>query len=249
MRFELMTWHEVRDAIAADTPILLPVGSMEQHGPHMPLATDGLVPHGLALRVADRRPLLVMPPIFYGAYSRPRSGGGRFFPGTIGIRGATLEATITDILSDLLRLGHRRIVVLNGHFENHWNVLEGIERAMPGHEATSKIVMISWWEQVSNEDITRIFGDSFPGWEREHASITETSIMEELYPEYVRVELKVDGGAPRVLTYDAWPTPPDTIWETGVGYSAVPASRDLGRQLADVVVNRMVDILATEFGG
>jgi creatinine amidohydrolase len=248
VRFELMTWPEVKDAIDRDLPVILPVGSIEQHGPHMPLGTDSLVPHALAMRVADRRPAIVMPPIMYAAYSRPRSGGGRTFPGSIGVRGATLEAVITQIVDDLMRLGHRRIAVLNGHFENQWNVLEGIENAIRGREATHRALLIAWWDQIFPEDIDRIFGDAFPGWEREHASLTETSLMEALHPELVRSELKAEGGAERILTYESLPTPADTIWPTGVGYSAIGASAELGEELASLVVDRVDEILGREFG-
>jgi creatinine amidohydrolase len=248
VRFELMTWPEVSDAIAANTPVILPVGSIEQHGPHMPLGTDSFLPHALAERVAERRPALVMPPLMYAAYSRPRSGGGRTFPGSIGIRGATLQAVIDQVCADLMRLGHRQLLVLNGHFENQWNVLEGLEDAIAGREATHKVLLVAWWDQVLPDDIVRIFGDTFPGWEREHASLTETSMMEALRPELVRGDLKAAGGAPRVLTYEALPTPPDTIWPTGVGFSAAGASREIGESLVEVVVDRIVGILDREFG-
>ena len=248
MHFELMTGPEVGDAIAADTPLILPVGSIEQHGPHLPLGTDSFVPHALAERVAERRSALVMPPLMYAAYSRPRSGGGRTFAGSIGIRGATLAAVVNDVCADLMRLGHRRILVLNGHFENQWNLLEGLEDAIAGREATHKVLLVAWWDQVLPDDIARILGDSFPGWEREHASLTETSIMEALRPELVRRGLKADGGAPRVLTYEALPTPPDTIWPTGVGYSAVGASGEIGETLVSVIVEWIVGIIDREFG-
>lgn len=247
MRFELMTWPEVRDAIEREVPLILPVGSIEQHGPHLPLGTDSFVPHALALRVAERRPAIVLPTLMYAAYSRPRSGGGRTFPGSIGIRGSTLESVVAEVVGDLMRLGHRQIAVLNGHFENQWSVLEGLESAMEGREATHRALLIAWWDQVGPDDIDRIFGDAFPGWEREHASLTETSLMEALHPDLVRAELKADGGAERVLNYESLPAPTDTIWPTGVGYSAVGSSAELGAQLVDLVVGRLVEILDREF--
>jgi len=79
---ETMTSPEVGGCIAAGVPLVLPVGAIEQHGPHLPLGTDGFIPYELAKRVATGRRVIVAPPMFYGAYSRPRTGGGRHFPGS-----------------------------------------------------------------------------------------------------------------------------------------------------------------------
>src|SRR6266545_3250213 len=87
---ETMTYPEVGECIEANVPLLLPVGAVEQHGPHLPLGTDGLIPYELAKLVAGGGRAIVAPPMF--AYSRPRTGGGRHFPGSVGLPGRTLEA-------------------------------------------------------------------------------------------------------------------------------------------------------------
>lgn len=87
---EDMTWEEVRDAAAAELPVVLPVGSTEQHGPHLPLSTDCIIPVGIALRASADLPLIVAPPIRYGAKSRALSGGGETFPGTVSLRATRL---------------------------------------------------------------------------------------------------------------------------------------------------------------
>jgi len=248
MLLETMTYPEVGECIEGGVPLILPVGAIEQHGPHLPLGTDGFIPHEIAKRVASRRRLIVAPPVFYGAYSRPRTGGGRHFPGSVGLAGRTLEATVGTLLADWMRQGFTRIVVLNGHFENAWTLLEAVEGAIEPHVETHRALLINWWDQVGPDDVTRIFGDAFPGWEAEHASITETSMMEYLRPDLVRTELKAEGGAKRLTTYDVFPPTEDILWPNGIGYSAVPASADLGRQLADLLVERVGRILDDEFG-
>jgi creatinine amidohydrolase len=249
MRLERMTWPEVRDEIDAATPIVLPVGAIEQHGPHLPLGTDGFIPYHLALRVAATRRLVVAPPVFYGAYSRPRTGGGRHFPGSVGLPGRTLEAVVSDLTADWMRQGFTRVLVLNGHWENSWTLLEALERAIEPHGDTHKGLLVHWWDQVRDDDVRSIFGDAFPGWEAEHASITETSMMETLAPELVRSELKAEGGAERVVTYDIFPPPDDILWPNGVGYSSMPASADLGAKLVALLVERIGAIVDGEFGG
>jgi creatinine amidohydrolase len=94
------------------------MGSMEQHGPHLPLGTDVHTAQGLAHRVAERRRAMIAPPIFYSARSRPKSGVGRSFVGSIGMPTATLTATMRAVFSESFWQGITRIVLINGHFEN-----------------------------------------------------------------------------------------------------------------------------------
>jgi len=94
-----------------------------------------------------------VPPIAYGNRSQPRSGGGSAFPGTINITAATLSMLLRDIITELFRHGARRIVVVNGHYENIWPSVEAIELALDhiGHERTGtlKILRIDHWELIS----------------------------------------------------------------------------------------------------
>jgi creatinine amidohydrolase len=151
-------------------------------------------------------------------------------------------------VSDWLRQGFRKVAVLNGHFENSWTLLESVEQAIEPYKETHRAVLINWWDQVGADDVQRIFGDEFPGWEAEHASITETSMMEFLRPDLVRTDLKAEGGAKRLITYDVFPPTEDILWPNGIGYSAVPASADLGRQLVELLMERIGTILDVEFG-
>jgi creatinine amidohydrolase len=244
-----LTYPEVEALARDDAVVLWGLGVIEEHGPHLPLGTDAIIPHHLALRVAATRRLIVAPPILYGAYSRPRTGGGRHFPGSVGLPGRTLERVVGDLVRDWMRQGFRRVLVLNGHWENAWTVLEGIEQAVEPYVRTHKAVLVHWWDQVRDEDVGAIFGDVFPGWEAEHASIAETSMMEVLAPELVRTDLKAEGGAKRLVTYDIFPPPEDILWPNGVGFSAVPASAAFGARLVDLLVERIGGIVDTELGG
>jgi creatinine amidohydrolase len=249
VNLETLTYPEVARLIDEQVPLLLPVGAIEQHGPHLPLGTDAFIPHELARRVSEGRRLVVAPPMFFGAYSRPRTGGGRHFAGSVGLPGRVLERVVSTLVTDWFRQGFRRVVVLNGHWENAWTLLEAVEQAIEPYRGTHRALLVHWWDQVRAEDIRRIFGDSFPGWEAEHASITETSIMEFLRPDLVRVELKAAGGAKRTTTYDIFPAPADILWPNGIGNSALPASRAIGEQLVDLLVQRIGGILDDEFPG
>jgi creatinine amidohydrolase len=249
LHLDQLTSPEVRAEIEAGTPIVLPVGAVEQHGPHLPLGTDTFIAQHIATEAGARRRLIVAPPMFYGAYSRPRSGGGRHFPGSTGLPGRVLEQVVRLVVEDFLRQGFRQVAVLNGHFENAWTLLEAAEQASEAYRETSKVLLVNWWDQVEPDDIQRIFGDGFPGWATEHASLTETSMMEAFAPELVRTERKAAGGADRVISYDVFPAPDDILWPNGIGFSAVAANAETGQALIRLLVDRVSAILAREFPG
>jgi creatinine amidohydrolase len=246
--FEQMTWPEVAGATEAEAVAVLPVGSLEQHGHHLPLGSDALVSFGLAQRLAERRPIVILPPLYYAARSQPRASGvARAFPGSVGLHGAVLTDVCRDVVADLFRSGFRHVVVLNGHYENAGFLFEGLAAASESHpEATA--LLINWWEQLHHEDLPRIFPEGFPGWEIEHAGIAETALVEELRPELVREDRKTDDAGTRVLTYDVFPVPSDAVPPTGVPARSTPASRDIGRYIADALVERIDAILTREVG-
>ena len=116
-----LTWPEydkrMRDG---RTPIIVPIGSLEQHGHHMPLHVDVLLPNEFAQRVARETGALVAQPFTYGYKSHPKSGGGNHLPGTTSLDGATLVSALKDVIKEFVRHGVRAIVLMNGHYENSW---------------------------------------------------------------------------------------------------------------------------------
>ena len=90
-----LTWPDYDAAVQnGQTPILIPIGSMEQHGHHMPLHVDVLLPAEFARRVAVEIGALVAPPFTYGYKSHQKSGGGNHLPGTTSLDGATLVSAL-----------------------------------------------------------------------------------------------------------------------------------------------------------
>src|SRR3954466_3865605 len=104
---EEMTWPEVAEAARANLPVVLALGSTEQHGPHLPLGTDVVIPVAIAREAGKEVDLVIAPPVHFGAMSRPLSGGGESFPGTLSLRAATLITTIHEVLSGLARAGFK----------------------------------------------------------------------------------------------------------------------------------------------
>jgi len=245
---ECMTWEEAQAALDSKRVLIIPIGAIEQHGPHLPLATDAIVAFELARRAARRQGAVVAPAMCYAARSSPRGGGnGRSFAGSTGVTGRTLISLVQDVTAEFFRTGFRRVAYLNAHYENSALVYEALTEAIEPRLGTCKAILVNWWEQLLAEDIGQIYGDDFPGWEAEHAGVAETSLMEELRPDLVRTELKGEGGTARLATYDIFPPPADVIPPTGVPWRSDPASPEIGRYLAGALVERIADILDREF--
>jgi creatinine amidohydrolase len=247
MLAEHMTWEEYQEEVGRRV-IILPVGSLEQHGPHLPLNVDVVIPTNFAKLVADQINGMVLAPITYGYKSHPTSGGGQLFPGTTSLDGNTLILLTLDILRETYRHGGRRFLVLNGHYENIAFVNEAVELFVREVD-DALVVTLSWWDQVSDELVDEIFAEAgFPGWDTEHAAITETSLMQYFAPDLVREDKIIDDQSERKPTYSIFPPPEDIIPKSGVLYKATYASREKGEKLAKQVVDRIVSITREELG-
>ncbi len=246
MQVEHMTWQEYA-AVIEDGLVILPVGSLEQHGPHLPLNVDVVIPTGLARLVAGQTNGMVLPAIVYGYKSQPTSGGGQLFPGTTSLDGTTLISLVRDILRETHRHGGRKFLIFNGHFENSAFLTEAVDLFMRDADGV-KVVILSWWDQVSDAMIEELFaGVGFPGWNAEHAALTETALMQYFAPEWVRDEKIIDDQADRKPTYSVFPAPDDMIPASGVLYKATHASPEKGERLAGHIVDAAVAIARREF--
>ena len=248
-----MTWPEVRDAAAGGAVALWSVGSTEQHGPHLPVSVDHLIPLELSKRIGERLRVVIPPVQAYGFRSRPLSGGGQGFPGTTSLSATTLIATVADVVGELARSGFTRIAVLNWHGENVNLLYEGVELArLDGRLDGVRVQLI---ERVLNAfteaELAFLFEDAregFPGWPAEHAAIMETSLMMALAPELVRAELVADDRSPRRPFYDVIPTPAEHIAPSGVLAEASKASLAKGERLVGMIVERLTAALVEGLG-
>ena len=245
-----MTWPEVRDAIAENYNVLLAVGATEQHGPHLPITTDVILPTAVAKGVAERTKTIVATPIYYGMQSKPLSGGGQSFPGTTSLRGTTLIALIRDIVGEFVRQGFKKVTVLTWHMENIGFTYEGADLAMrEARNTDSRVLSIdSAFGTVDKKLIEPMFPEEFPGWDVEHAAIIETSLMLALRPDLVRVDRIVDDEAERHPPYDMIPATPDTIPKSGVLYKATLGTKEKGEKLYEMLVSGVTKAIKTEFG-
>ena len=246
-----LSWPEWKAKIAAGAIIFIPVGATEQHGPHLPLNVDVILPTGVAERVARNVGGLVAPTLAYGYKSMPRSGGGQSFPGTTSLDANTLSLMLRDIIRDLGVHGARRFVILNGHYENAWVTVEGLDlglRALRQEGIADVTAMrFEYWDFVKRETLDRIFPEGFPGTELEHASLIETSLMLLLRPDLVMLDKIPQEGRASFPPYDIFPPPPGYLRETGVLADARGSSAQIGGWLMDDHVELITQAVKKEF--
>jgi creatinine amidohydrolase len=238
----------VRDG---NTLVMLPVGALEQHGPHLPMNCDIAIPTAVAERVAERIDGLVAPAIAYGYKSQPKSGGGNHFCGTTSLDGMTLISIVRDVIKEFARHGNRKLAVMVGHFENTMFTIEGIDLALRDLRADGihdmKIVRADYWDFTSAETIAKVWSEGFPGWATEHAGTMETSLMLHLHPELVDMN-EVPLHPPAVFPpYDVYPVNPAWVPSSGALCSARQATAEKGKMLLAEYTDGVSNALAGEF--
>lgn len=229
-----MTWPEFKDALA-EKPIILPTGSTEQHGYHLPLCVDVITTHNLSLLLAEEIDGIVAPPIVYGYKSKPSSGGGPLFPGTIDLNGDTLVRVAYDILAEFARDGAKYVLIVNGHYENEAFIAEAMDLVTKNFEMT--VVMASWWDLIPAEVVNKVFDEvPFPGWDLEHAALTETSMVMHFAPELVHMERYIDEPVFERIPYHIYPVKPGLVPKSGPLATARSASAEKGKLMTDAVI-------------
>jgi creatinine amidohydrolase len=181
-RYEKLTWPEVNEAVARKLPVIVPIGSVEQHGHHLPLDVDMLcvtaVAQAAARLIPDR--CLVMPTQCQGY-----TGHVMDFPGTINIHYEHLIHFMVDIGKSLAYHGFKKIVYVNGHGSNAPN-MDLVARRV-NLETDAEALATNWW-QMLNVDPAFMKGwreSVFPGG-CAHACELETSVYMAVAPDDVR---------------------------------------------------------------
>lgn len=236
------------EARVRDSILILPVGSTEQHGPHLPLGADTIQVAEIARRVGERLGAIVAPTIPYGYRSAPRSGGGELFSGTTSLTGQTLTLVVRDILTALIRHGARKVVVLDGHYENNAFLHEAIHLVLDaGAPKDLRILKILWVDPIRSETLERAWPNGFPGWALEHAAHLETSTLLAIRPELVRRDQIAPDGVSALPPYDIYPQPADLIPGSGVLSDPSRGSSEAGEMLLADAVDGVVDAIRTGF--
>ena len=148
-----MTNPEVEAFLTGHHKVIVPVGSTEQHGPHGPLLTDALIPREVARRIAPRVNALVAPTINY-SLSYPHAG----FTGLVHLRVQTFMDLIEDVCVGLATAGFRKIVFLNGHYDNTYAIAYACATAQARLPDGVQAYPVNYWDGMNAEESSEFFG-------------------------------------------------------------------------------------------
>lgn len=142
-RYEKLTWPEINDAVKQKKVVVVPIGSIEQHGPHLPLDVDMLEVTAVAQAAARLVPndVLVLPTQVNGY-----TGHVMDFPGTINIHYETLIKFMIDIGKSLAYHGFKKIIFINGHGSNAPNMDLAARRV--NIETDAEAIACNWWSML-----------------------------------------------------------------------------------------------------
>jgi creatinine amidohydrolase len=170
-----MTWTDVRDYLRDNDMVIIPLGSTEQHGPHLPLGTDCYESTGMAKLISERTGVIVAPVLMVG-YSVYHSG----FPGSLSIKPETMAQVLFETSELLISYGFNRIMFFNYHGGNRTAEQMVIHRINHTTSATALAIGIGapFQRAAGKEPAPFDF----------HAGIGETSIMLYLQPGLVKME-------------------------------------------------------------
>ena len=174
-----LTWEQMRDVRADGVDMaIFPVGSTEQHGPHLPLNVDTLCAEIVAHAVSARTGIPVLPTLPFGC----ALGHTRHWPGTLSLKPQTLARVIEELLEDVVAYGFTRILVLSGHLTNAAPLrcaLENLRVRFPALQIACKHLC------EASPRVRSAYEMDAQDW---HGNAAETALMMHLAPHLVRSE-------------------------------------------------------------
>lgn len=179
-RMAEMTWQEVESALESTSTLVLPIGSTEQHGHHMPLGVDVYMPEGVCERVAERTDCLLAPPVWYGVAPHHMVK-----PGSFTVESDTFRNYVRDVCVSAGEWGIENVLLVNGHYHGEDPELEIVVRELRNeHDMHGFSVPLV---EVFRDAATEIRQSEFSV----HAAEFETSIMLALRPDLVHMDRAV----------------------------------------------------------
>jgi creatinine amidohydrolase/Fe(II)-dependent formamide hydrolase-like protein len=170
-----MTWQDVREYLKTRDMIIIPLGSTEQQGPHLPLGTDLYEAYGIS-KIISAKSGVIVAPLALAGYSDIHAG----FPGTVSVRPETLEKYLFECAESLIAQGFKKIMFFNYHGGN--NIIQSKVMHRINHETPATALAIGIGGPI-RKDVPAGTYEKFFDW---HAGLGETSIMMYLEPSLVR---------------------------------------------------------------
>jgi len=234
--FDELSMNEAEKAAKTNKVIIIPIGSVEEHGEHLPLATDSIQPEFVATEVAKKTMCLVAPTLRYGVCNSTRG-----FPGTISISFQALHKIVKDILEEFVRNGFKRILIMSGHAgQSHMaalrlaaqEVIWTNENKPP--EKTVRIMVCSDYD-FAYELKGKHFSDKDG-----HAGTIETARIMAIRPDLVKTKGK--SSYPKMPRFEITPHP-ERLFPSGVIGDPTAATSKKGQMINDYVIENVVKLV------
>lgn len=253
-KYEKLTWPEINEAVEEEKMVLIPVGSTEDHGYHLPLDVDQVLPGTICEEtVKQRSDTLLFQTIPHGYLPHHMD-----MVGGITIGWETFVNYLIDIGTSLVHHGFQKLLFVNGHGSNH-HLVEQATRQIILQYPEARAAMLSWWEIDELQEAVREIGEGGPEGSG-HAGEMETSLYLHIAEEYVDMEearediyypdnpifytkdlagQKREGATTSVTMQEWW----SAMSETGVKGDASIASAEKGAVLLEEAVTGLSNIL------
>jgi len=239
-RFEEVVGFELAVAVSGHPLAILPLGSLEYHGPHNPLGADSIIIEGISERVAARSGALLFPAIKFTQCPAHTA----HFAGTISIRPEVMTMYFADVLRNVLHLGFRKVLILNGH-DGNIGPGRGAIAEVANEAKDSALLLVSWWEFLPGDMMRSLGMFHQPNGGHGHGGPLETSAVAAFRPDLIHLDKARDlpeppdlaNGAPYFLqksTAVDWP-----------GYSGrvSEASAEKGKKLVQISEDGIVRLI------
>ena len=243
-----MTWPEIGEAVKEERVAMVPVATIEDHGPHLPVDTDDLLCWEVCQRAGALIPdeVVVVPPVLHG-YSPHHMD----FPGSITIEAQTFISYVKDVCKSLVHHGFKRILVVNAHGSNE-HLLDSVVRLM-NIETEGQVLCVAIG-LIASARFAEMAGQILeqPAGMGGHADELETSMYLAIKPELVEMSKAVkELKSPRLFLASAavpgahlWPS---YYWSThtrsGIMGDATLATKEKGEKLLEAAVAGLADVV------
>lgn len=235
------TRSDLEGVAPEEAVVLVPIGAVEQHGPHLPVGTDAFIVDRIVHEAAERsEQVIALPGLPYG-YS-PHHGG---VPGTVTLSSETFLNLITDILRSLVDDGFHQIAIVNGHGGNRSLLKTAVSDFRAERDVS--VAVLSYWDLIA-DDVKSIRDSELGG--VSHGGEMETSLLLYLHEELVKAEhddyvrddrngtIRIDLFGTGVAYY---PQHFDELTETGVSGHPSAATQETGKRIFEVAVKKLVE--------
>lgn len=253
VRLDEMSWPEVQGVLSKPNIVILPFGSTEQHGAHLPLNTDSSIATYLAEHAAQRvtgendYSVLVAPTIHYTEVSLHT-----MFPGTIGVKADTLIRVIVDIIRSFLDQGFNNIIALTGHRENDCPLVVALRLVAEDYRKANLFAVCTI--DLDFDVRSDVLKAGLPG--MGHALEIETSTVMVIEPQNVHLDKAIIGSrklplSEKFISNYGKDMTKGVLYHSGVkgfeesGTFGDPtmASRETGEKVLTAMTNNLVDII------